>query len=471
MDKIRQQTVAGVFYPENLDEAHMQLKFFEKNNNCDYEYKTRAIIVPHAGWVYSGQLASEGFECLKRDGIKNIFIFAPSHKVAVQGIALSSMDGWQTPLGKINVNKEICAELQRDFGAEFNIEFNDDAHLEEHSIEVQLPFIQSAWGDTAHSVKIIPILFGEIDPLKIAKIIKKYYQNPENAFVISSDLSHYQSLADANKIDLITALMIETGNTHNFDYAQSCGAAGILGLVEFARVNGCGLIRVGMLNSASAFSENFDENKKVVGYGAWMLYESDDAGLSFSNFIKEYFGGYVKALCKRGIQAELESKSTGQKETIDLGHIPPVLEQYAACFITLRLGKELRGCVGSIIPHRTFIEDLIHNSYSAAFEDERFEPLTAEEFKSEEFSLSVSILSTPEPISFVSEVDLLEKIVAGRDGIIIQQGDKQAVYLPSVWEELSDKCEFLNSLKQKAGLERDYFSQTLEVYRFRAISV
>ena len=137
MKKIRSATAAGKFYTENKDDLIQQLNFFEKNNSRDYDYKTRAIIVPHAGYLYSGQLASEGFQYLDKN-IKNLFIIAPPHYIPVKNVALSIFEKWQTPLGEIEINQGINQELAEKFGCEFE----DDAFEDEHSIEVQIPFLQ-----------------------------------------------------------------------------------------------------------------------------------------------------------------------------------------------------------------------------------------------------------------------------------------------------------------------------------------
>ena len=129
----------------------------------------------------------------------------------------------------------------------------------------------------------------------------------------------------------------------------------------------------------------------------------------------------------------------------------------------------MRGCIGSIIAHKPLIDDLILNAHSAAFRDPRFTPLTQQEF--EHTDISVSLLSAPEKIEFDGEEDLLDKIKPFEDGIIIRDGNYQAVYLPIVWEQLPDKREFLNSLKIKAGLPENYFSETLQAFRFKATKI
>jgi len=454
-DKIRNSAVAGAFYPADKAELESMLAHFEKHNNNDYEYKTRAIIAPHAGYVYSGQLASEAFECLDKHA-KTIFIFAPAHRVPVSSFALSSFDFWETPLGKIEVDQKINRELIEKFGA---VE-HDEAHAEEHAAEVQVPFVQRHFKDA----KIVPVLVGE---KSIAPILEHFWEDKDAAFVISSDLSHFHSDAEAKKIDSITAQMIENLEIEEFQHQQACGATGICGLVEFACNRKFTPIRIGMTNSGEINFNNgaggtvAGDKGRVVGYGAWLLYDRGGE-LGFAHFVSEYFANYAKAVCKRSILSKLENK--GKLEVGDLGHIPPVFAQVGAVFVTLRIEGDLRGCIGSIVAHRTLIQDLIENARSAAFSDPRFEPLTMEEFN--ETDISISILTAPKPIEFKGEADLLEKIVPNKDGIIIREGRYQAVYLPSVWEELPDKVTFLNSLKRKAGLNADYFSDSLEVFRF-----
>ena len=137
MTKIKPPAVANMFYTGNKEELEKQIKYFTSSKIC-YEYKTRAVIVPHAGLIYSGELAYRGISQLDNN-LKTVFIFAPSHKISFAGLALSSYDEWQTPLGTIRVNQKINKELENNFSAKFY----DEAHEKEHSIEVEIPIIQT----------------------------------------------------------------------------------------------------------------------------------------------------------------------------------------------------------------------------------------------------------------------------------------------------------------------------------------
>lgn len=443
MKKARPTSAAGKFYTSNKDELIKQLNDFERHNVEDYKYKTRLIIVPHAGYFYSGQMASQGFQYLDKS-VKNVFIIAPPHYVPVKNVALSVFEKWSTPLGEIEINQVANDILLRNFGCEFE----DDAFVDEHSIEVQVPFIQHF----LPGIKIIPILAGH-NHEKVTKIMNYFWQDPENAFVISSDLSHFYPTGEAKKIDEKTAEMIETNDAENFHHEQACGAVGVTAAVNFAKNKGFSLIRVGMINSGDVTGDN----SRVVGYGSWLLYDG-----AKNDFIKKYFSSYVIDVCKEAILAGLD------KERVTVEKIPEVFRQLGASFVTLekksKNGWDLRGCIGSIIAHKPLIDDLIKNSQNSAFSDPRFEPLRKDEF--EELSINVSLLSSPEKMEFKDEQDLLNQIRPFVDGIIIKDGGYQAVYLPSVWEDLPEKEVFLNSLKIKAGMPPKHFSDTFEAYRY-----
>lgn len=436
--KIKPPAAAGKFYTDNEKKLLEHLNEFEKNNLHDYEYKTRAVIVPHAGYIYSGQLASCGFQYIDKN-VKNVFIIAPSHYVIVRDASLSSFDKWATPLGEISLNQEINRELTEKFGCEFQ----DEAFVDEHSAEVQVPFIQKY----LPNVKIIPILTTK--SATVTKIIAHYWSNPENAFVISSDLSHFLPSSEARKVDSITAEMIETKNIEELTTKHACGAFGIGGIVKFAKMKNYSLILVGLHNSGDVTGDN----SRVVGYGSWILYEGTK-----NEFIKKYFSPYIIDVCKKSILAGFE------KQSPKLDNIPAVFLETGACFVTLEKHENLRGCIGSIIAHRPLIDDLVKNAQNSAFFDSRFQPLKKEEF--DELDIDISLLSEPEKMEFENETDLLTQIRKDIDGLIIKERGYQAVYLPSVWEQLPEKELFLDSLKIKAGLPPKYFSSTFEAYRF-----
>lgn len=454
MDK--KATFAGTFYPDTQDELNKLLESYKEEMTC--EYKSKAIIVPHAGFAFSGHAAMAGFQYLEPS--ENIFIIAPSHHENFNNIALPEYTFFETPLGNLEVNNKLIEEIAEKFPCLIANEIFEN----EHSIEVQLPFIQNLFFPQMQNamdfvknlkkigkkIKIVPILVGKCDYRLISDLISTYWEN--SSFVISSDLSHYYTQQQCRQIDTYTATIIETGKIDFLEPHQACGLTCIKGIVDFANNNECSMIRAEMYNSGD-ISQDKD---KVVGYGSWFLYTD-----TRNEFIEQYYSKYVMAAARASIIA-----SINEEEFIP-HKIPSVLTEFGASFVTLKLNDKLRGCIGSVYPTKPLILDIIDNAKNAGFEDPRFEPLTIDEL--ERLEISVSILSSIEKIEFKDEKDLLSKIYP--HGIILVEQDKRAVYLPVVWEQLPDREIFLNSLKEKAGLPSNYFSRTLEVYKFSAISI
>lgn len=442
---------AGSFYPEKPEELTNLLNSYKQD--IEINYKSKAIIVPHAGIVYSGHAAMSGYQRLEFN--ENIFIIAPSHHESFNNIALPEYTYFDTPLGSIEVNNRLINDITEKFPSFIANEVFEN----EHSIEVQLPFLQNIFTPHIQSAmdfvkglkkigkkfKIIPILVGNCDYRLISDLISTYWDN--SSFVISSDLSHYFSKQECRQIDTYTATIIETGKIDFFQPQQACGLIGIMGLVDFANNNDCTMIRSMMYNSGD-ISKDVD---KVVGYGSWFLYTN-----SRNDYIEQFYSKYVIDTVRKSIMATVNNEEFIPRD------IPSVLTEYGASFITLKKNNSLRGCIGSIYPIKPLILDIIDNAKNAGFQDPRFEPLTANEL--DNLQISVSILSSIERIVFKDERDLLSQIYP--HGVILVEGDKRAVYLPVVWEQLPDKQVFLNSLKEKAGLASDYFSRTIEAYKF-----
>ena len=209
------------------------------------------------------------------------------------------------------------------------------------------------------------------------------------------------------------------------------------------------MIRSEMYNSGDISNDK----ERVVGYGSWFMYTD-----TRNEFIERYCHDYVLAAARESILTTINQEEYVPQK------IPTVLTQFGASFVTLKTNGKLRGCIGSIYPTKPLILDIIDNAKNAAFQDPRFEPLAIDEVNNLE--VSVSVLSAIERIHFKDERDLLSKIYP--HGIIIIERDKRAVYLPVVWEQLPDREIFLNSLKEKAGLPPEYFSRTIEAYKFDA---
>ena len=443
---------AGSFYPADTDELNQLLNSYKEGKA---NYKSKAIIVPHAGYQYSGHCAMAGFQHFEPS--ENIFIIAPSHHEVFTNIAMPEYTYFDTPLGSVEINNRLIKEIASKYPCIVsNVPFE-----QEHAIEVQLPFLQNilfpqkqnaidfvkGLKKIGHKIRLVPILTSRCDYKLIADIITEYWEN--SSFIISSDLSHYYTQEQCRQIDNYTAAIIETGKIDCFQQEQACGLVGIKGLVEFANNNECSLIRTETYNSGDIS----EDKERVVGYGSWFLYSG-----SRNEYIERFYKQYILDTARESIIHAIN------QEEFKPEHVPPVLAEYGASFVTIKLNGQLRGCIGSIYPTRPLIIDLIENAKNAGFQDPRFLPLTVEEL--EHIEVSVSILSSIERITFKDERDLLSKIYPF--GIIITDHGKRAVYLPVVWEQLPDREVFLNSLKEKAGLPPNYFSKTFEAYKFTA---
>ncbi len=449
----KQPDFAGIFYPDSPEELNKLLDSYKQPVGVDY--RSKAIIVPHAGYVYSGHAAMAGFQYFEPS--ENVFIIAPSHHTSFNNIALPEYTFFDTPLGNIEVNNRLIKEIAEKFPCTVDNEIFE----KEHAIEVQLPFLQNLFYPQRQSaadfvknlkkigrkIRIIPVLTGNCDHRLITDLISTYWEN--SSFIISSDLSHFYSQQQCRQIDTYTATIIETGKIDFLEAAQACGLVGIKGLVEFANNNDCTMIRAEMYNSGDISNDK----DRVVGYGSWFLYTD-----TRNEFIEKYYSDYVLKTARASIVSALNNEEFIPRQ------IPTVLTEFGASFVTIKYEGKLRGCIGSIYPTKPLILDIIDNARNAGFQDTRFNPLTPEEL--DKLTFSVSILSSIERINFKDERDLLSKIYP--HGIIIIERDKRAVYLPVVWEQLPDREIFLNSLKEKAGLPPQYFSRTFEAYKFDA---
>ncbi|MCS7204293.1 MAG: AmmeMemoRadiSam system protein B [Leptospiraceae bacterium] len=256
---IRPTAVAGMFYPSHPQKLSQLIKKFIDEAKIEIKQKPKAIISPHAGYVYSGPIAGYSYKILlpyKRE-YKTIILLGPSHFEYIPGIAYHSSDYFETPLGIIPIDKSAIQKIQ-DFSFVFE---NDKAHRREHSIEVQLPFLQYIFGN---EIMIIPLAIGKVDPEDVVKVLQTLYTD-QTLIVVSSDLSHYLDYSTAKAIDEKTALAIENQNPYDIHQEQACGRIGIQALLIFAKQKQWSTIRLDLRNSG----DTAGDRKRVVGYGSW----------------------------------------------------------------------------------------------------------------------------------------------------------------------------------------------------------
>ncbi len=259
---VRPEAVAGTFYPAQPSVLReMVASFIEQARPPDLSGAPRAVIAPHAGYVYSGPIAGYSYRILQElpRRPRTIFLMGPAHYVPVSGVAVGTFAAFRTPLGQVPVAEETAERLVRE-GAPFTTDHN--AHLPEHSLEVQVPFLQVALGDTFH---LVPLLFGQVDPQAVVPALADLMiQDSDALIVVSSDLSHYHPYNVARRLDLEVLTAIERGDLPGVMKGEACGVLPILTLMALA-------CRLGWQPHILDYRNSGDtagDRTRVVGYGA-----------------------------------------------------------------------------------------------------------------------------------------------------------------------------------------------------------
>jgi len=261
----RSPAVAGTFYPASpVALRNMVIEMLADSASASTTHKPMAIIVPHAGYIYSGLIAAQAYASIKQSSknINRVVLLGPAHRVAVRGMALSSADNFKTPLGTIPLDKEVCAKLV----SLPQVAFNDHAHELEHSLEVQLPFLQVLLGE----FKLVPIVVGDANPEDVYSVLdffsKSLFEDQDTLLVISTDLSHFESYEMALKHDRNTSTAIENLQYEHINYGDACGRNPLNGLLYFAREKNLHIQNIALQNSG----DTSGDHDRVVGYGAYV---------------------------------------------------------------------------------------------------------------------------------------------------------------------------------------------------------
>lgn len=264
MKPVRPAAVAGLFYPDapGALEAAVTAALAGAAPEA-HEGPVKAVIAPHAGYLYSGAVAGCAFAALapRAGAIKRVVVIGPSHFVWLEGIAVPSAGAFETPLGQVPVEEEAVAAI-----ADLpQVRVMDSAHEREHALEVELPFLQHVLGDFA----LVPLVVGEAGPDEVAEVIERLWGGDETVIVVSSDLSHYHSDRTARRLDARTADAVERFAETEIAPEDACGARAIAGFLLAARRRGLTVERLAMANSGDAAGDR----RRVVGYGAWAFRE------------------------------------------------------------------------------------------------------------------------------------------------------------------------------------------------------
>ena len=262
MHSVRTPAVAGSFYPADASELHTQVQDFLTQIEPPAEAPPKAIIAPHGGYIYSGPIAASAYARLRavRGLITRVVLLGPSHRVGFRGIAASAMMAFDTPLGQIPVDQGAMNQIQ-DLP---EVGFLEQAHAQEHSLEVHLPFLQEVLGE----FKLVPLVVGDARPPQVGAALEALWGGPETLIVISSDLSHYQDYPTAQHMDSETSRAIETLRFEDIGYEQACGRNPVNGLLWVARRKNLQGKTIDLRNSG----DTAGSRHQVVGYGAYVFH-------------------------------------------------------------------------------------------------------------------------------------------------------------------------------------------------------
>ncbi len=270
MTHIRRAAVAGAFYPGNPRDLDTMVRRFlaDAETNVPAGPVPKAIIAPHAGYLYSGAIAAAAYARIKpaADMIRRVVLLGPCHRVAVNGLAVSSADAFETPLGRIPVDKQAIESIL----SMPQVSVFDATHADEHSLEVHLPFLQAIFRDFT----LVPLVVGRASGDEVAAVLEQLWGGPETVIVVSSDLSHDLDYETARTMDGATSKAIEALDPSAIDYGQACGRVPVAGLLTLARRRGLGVTTLDLKNSVDVTGVP----GRVVGYGAWMFTEQPTEG-------------------------------------------------------------------------------------------------------------------------------------------------------------------------------------------------
>ncbi|MBN1502707.1 AmmeMemoRadiSam system protein B [Candidatus Woesearchaeota archaeon] len=439
---IREPVVAGTWYPGTESGLSSTIEeYFSKAKQEELE-GIKALIVPHAGYVYSGQVAAQAFNQLQKDYTK-VFIIGANHNADAPYFKFSVPEAthYKTPLGEVMVSSITKELLKNDL-----FKYVPEAHLS-HIIEIELPFLQKRLS----KFEIIPIVTGYVelgDIIQAAQLISKYLDE-DTLIVISSDLSHYHTYEEAVNLDNECIKSVEKQDFQNTAKCEACGLSAILILLEISKEKDWKAKIIDYKNSGDVSGEK----TRVVGYSAIAFYQED-----ISPEDKEF----LLKLARETLELYLKDKSKPRADDV-----PGRLKEKQGCFVTLEKENQLRGCIGHIIPQESLYECVIENAINAAVNDRRFSPVELEELN--DIEIEISALSVPEELEFSSSEELLNKLVPLKHGVILLSGLHQSTYLPQVWEQLPEKELFLSQLCIKGGASSDCWEeQSTKIYTYTA---
>jgi AmmeMemoRadiSam system protein B/AmmeMemoRadiSam system protein A len=452
--KIREPAVAGSFYPGSAQALRETVsEMLSKARPPEIDGKVIGLISPHAGYVYSGQVAANAYRLVEGMTFDAVVIVAPSHHVYFEGSSVYAEGAYRTPLGDIPVEENLAKAVM---DADDSIIFNPEAHRSEHSLEVQLPFLQM----TVRDLKLVPIVMGDqslANCRRLADAIVSSVRGRNVLLVASSDLSHFHSYDEARRLDQV---VIDDVTAYDYEAlaedlrsrrCEACGGGPIITVMMASRDLGAtSAVKLAYANSGDVTGDR----SQVVGYLAAALVGEASVGVDLGLTASE------KARLLEIARNSIEAKLKGETVTDPVCDSPRLNEKRGA-FVTLTEKGQLRGCIGHIRGVYPLCTTISRMAIAAATEDPRFPPVTADEFG--QVSIEISVMT---PLETITDP---EKIEVGKHGIYIQKGYHSGLLLPQVATDYGwDRYEFLDHTCLKAGLPEGCWREGAEIQIFSA---
>ncbi|MBL7081259.1 MAG: AmmeMemoRadiSam system protein B [Candidatus Omnitrophica bacterium] len=461
--EIKEPSASGRFYPAAPAQLSQTIeRFFDEVTPQQIKGDILVVIAPHAGYQFSGRTAAYGFKLVEGRHFDTVLILGPSHYVDFRGASVWLKGAFRSPLGDIPVDEDIAYELLLNCPLFFSY---PDAFLGEHSIEVELPFLQKA----LDNFKIVPIVLGfnKLEKCKeLAKTITKAIKGKNCLIVASSDMYHGFDYQQAGLMDIYTLSLIKEFKIEELyqslreGRAQLCGGTGVV--IALLAARDLGFNKVEVLNYTNT-SEVLGEKQKgqyCVGYSSAVIYkenkEKDEEGEE--GMLSERQRKRLLEIARKSIETYL---SKGEK--LEVEESDSSLVSLHGTFVTLRKHTELRGCIGNLVGQAPLYLTVRDMAIEAAVGDPRFPSLKLEELS--EVEIEISVLSPLEKITDLSEIEM------GKHGVEIRKGFHRGVFLPQVATETGwSREEFLSNLcAHKAGLPFDAWKDpSTEIYIFSA---
>lgn len=438
--------MAGQFYPLSPDKLREEVERYltaEKAESLPVNF----LVAPHAGYVFSGPVAAKAY-ALVPDNIRTVFVVGPSHHQWFNGVHLTDAKWFRTPLGLVRVDENIV-KLLVDQSPCVRVPKAEEL---EHSIEVQLPFLQTKLKEFS----IVPLITGKVDPGAVAELIAPFLDDT-TLVVASTDLSHFLNQTEARRADDASIETVLGGDTEGF--IDGCGETAVRVVMELAKRF---RVQPRLLDKRTSYetAPDLGSSIRVVGYASLVYIKESELEEEIPVLTSEQ-KTFLLSLARRRLEAAVYRKEFREEE------IPfQEFERRQGCFLTLTSMGRLRGCIGYIEPLKPLYQAVMDNVVNAAMRDPRFSPVHATELG--HIRIEISVLSHPRPLEFSSPEDLLSKLEPGEHGVILRKGPLESTFLPQVWDQLPEKVMFLEHLAMKAGMEKDDW-KSAEVRTYKAV--